>query len=61
MNDLDPSATLTDVAFAVCSALDRIGERAVLCGGSAATYYAPDAYQSRDLDFVLSSPSFTPL
>lgn len=53
MNELDPNATLTDVAFAVCSALDRIGEPAVLCGGSAATYYAPEAYQSRDLDFVL--------
>jgi hypothetical protein len=53
MIELDPSATLTDVAFAVCTALDRIGEPAVLCGGSAATYYAPKAYQSRDLDFVL--------
>lgn len=53
MSELDPSATLTDVAFAVCTALDRAGEYAVLCGGSAATYYAPQAYQSRDLDFVL--------
>lgn len=53
MSDLDSSATLTDVAFAACTALDGAGEVAVLCGGSAATYYAPDAYQSRDLDFVL--------
>ena len=53
MNRLDASATLTEVAFAVCTALDRAGERAVLCGGSAATYYAPELYQSRDLDFVL--------
>jgi hypothetical protein len=50
---LPRGASLTDVAFAVCTALERAGERAVLCGGSAATYYAPEAYQSRDLDFVL--------
>jgi hypothetical protein len=54
VNGLDARATLTDIAFAVCSALERAGQRAVLCGGSAATFYAPHAYQSRDLDFVLS-------
>jgi hypothetical protein len=53
MIELNANATLTDVAFAVCTALDRVGEHAVLCGGSAATYYAPEVYQSRDLDFVL--------
>jgi hypothetical protein len=53
VNALNASATLTDIAFAVCSALEQAGEIAVLCGGSAATYYAPEAYQSRDLDFVL--------
>ncbi|MDQ6926263.1 MAG: hypothetical protein M3154_08505, partial [Candidatus Eremiobacteraeota bacterium] len=53
MSELDSGATLTDVAFAACTALDGAGEVAVLCGGSAATYYVPDAYQSRDLDFVL--------
>ena len=53
MNELDADSTLTDVAFAACTALEGAGEVAVLCGGSAATYYAPDAYQSRDLDFVL--------
>ena len=53
MNQLGPEATLTDVAFAACTALDAAGEVAFLCGGSAATYYAPEAYQSRDLDFVL--------
>ena len=53
MNELDPDATLTDVAFAACTALEGAGEVAVLCGGSAATFYAPEAYQSRDLDFVL--------
>ena len=53
MKTLSATSTLTDVAFAVCTALDAAGEHAVLCGGSAATYYAPEAYQSRDLDFVL--------
>lgn len=47
-------STLADIAFIVCSALDRVSITAVLTGGSAATYYAPDAYQSRDLDFVLA-------
>lgn len=51
---IGPAATLTDVAFAVCTALDRIGYRVVLTGGSAATYYAPEAYQSDDLDFVIT-------
>jgi hypothetical protein len=30
-----------------------VGTTAVLTGGSAANYYAPTAYQSRDADFVL--------
>lgn len=53
MKQLAANATLTDVAFAVCTALEDVGEHAVLCGGSAATYYIPEVYQSRDLDFVL--------
>ena len=40
--------------FAVCTVLDRAGERALLVGGSAATYYAPAAYQSLDCDFILT-------
>src|SRR5690606_901155 len=48
------ASSLTEVAFAVCTALDRAGTKAVLTGGSAATYYAPDAYQSGDLDFVIA-------
>lgn len=47
-------STLVDVAFEVCTALDTIGVTAVLTGGSAATYYAPSAYQSADLDFVVT-------
>jgi len=50
---LDAGATLVDVAFAACTVLDRAGETAVLCGGSAAAYYVPDLYQSLDVDFVV--------
>lgn len=50
---LTGSASLVDVAFAVCTALDRAGTIAVLTGGSAATYYVPERYQSLDVDFVL--------
>ncbi len=45
--------SLPDVAFIVCTALSKSGLKAVLTGGSAATYYAPRAYQSRDMDFVI--------
>lgn len=51
---IGPTSSLTDIAFAVCTALDRQGFHAVLTGGSAATYYAPEAYQSGDLDFVIT-------
>jgi len=51
------TSSLTDVAFEVCTALDRSGTRAVLTGGSAATVYAPAAYQSLDLDFVVQFKS----
>lgn len=47
-------SSLTDVAFAVCTALSRVGVTAVLTGGSAATFYAPEAYQSVDLDFIIT-------
>ena len=47
-------STLVDVAYAVCTALDRAGYVAVMTGGSAATFHAPDAYQSKDIDFVIT-------
>jgi hypothetical protein len=47
-------SSLTDVCFAVCTALQRAGTIAVLAGGSAATYYAPERYQSHDADFVIT-------
>jgi len=46
--EITPERDLVEVAFLVCTALDRIGTVAVLTGGSAATYY-----QSRDADFVI--------
>lgn len=52
---ISADASLIDVAFAACTALDRAGFTAVLCGGSAATFYAPDAYMSADADFVLAA------
>src|ERR1700738_994904 len=47
-------ASLIDGAFAICTALEAAQLTAVLCGGSAATYYAPDAYMSADNDFVMT-------
>lgn len=49
------NSTLTDVCFAVCTALHRTGATVVLTGGSAATFYAPERYQSRDADFIMMS------
>lgn len=59
MSSLDSNSSLTAIAFAVCTALERAGEHAVLCGGSAATFYAPEMYESRDLDFVLHFGALT--
>ncbi|TAM72884.1 hypothetical protein EPN44_14860 [bacterium] len=47
-------APLDEVCFIVGDALHRAGVTAVLTGGSAATVYAPGAYQSDDIDFVLT-------
>lgn len=49
---IEPADDLRKVAFKVCTALDRAGAKAVLTGGSAATIYAPEVYQSRDIDFI---------
>jgi hypothetical protein len=46
-------SSLEDVAFIVCTTLTGCGITAVLTGGSAATFYAPEAYQSRDVDFII--------
>jgi hypothetical protein len=52
-----PSDDLPTVAFKICTALERAGIRAVLTGGSAAAVYAPEAYQSDDVDFIASFTS----
>ena len=51
------NSSLEDVCFAVCTELAHVGTVAVLTGGSAATYYAPEAYQSQDADFVITFSS----
>ena len=51
---LGPETSLRDVAFEVCTVLDRAGTTAVLTGGGAATLYAPEAIQSLDLDLVVT-------
>ena len=46
--------TLREQAFLICTAMDRSGTTCVLTGGSAATIYAPQEYQSQDMDFVVT-------
>ncbi len=41
-----------DLAFAAGTLFSDRGIVAILVGGGAATFYAPEAYQTRDLDFV---------
>jgi hypothetical protein len=48
------TSTLIDVCFAVCTALKLQGNVAVLTGGSAATFYSPQHYQSSDADFIIT-------
>ena len=54
---IDANSSLIDVCFAVCTQMNHAGSVVVLTGGSAATYYAPQHYQSRDADFVLATQS----
>ena len=54
---INPATTLRELAFIVCTALDDKGTKAILSGGGAATVYAPEAYQSRDLDFIFEFSS----
>ncbi len=52
---IDANSSLADVCFAVAGALEANGMSGVLTGGSAASLYAPQAYTSRDADFVLDA------
>lgn len=54
---INAASTLEEIAFTLCTALYEEGVTAVLTGGSAATLYAPNQYQSRDLDFVIQFQS----
>lgn len=47
--------TVSEVAFEVGTVLAEASIEAILSGGGAATIYAPEAYQTRDLDFILMS------
>jgi hypothetical protein len=46
-------STLCEVAFTVCTELQRVGVTAVLTGGSAATIWSAGTYQSHDCDFII--------
>jgi len=50
---ITPATSLVDYCFIVCTAMERAGTQCVLTGGSAATFYAPNAHQSLDADFVI--------
>lgn len=51
---IGPKTKLRELAFIVCTALEKHGTTAVLSGGGAATIYSEEAYSSRDLDFVIT-------
>lgn len=53
MTNITKYSTLEEIAFIVCTEFNAIGKTIVLTGGSAATIYAPEAYQSHDLDFMI--------
>jgi hypothetical protein len=59
MSPITEESSLEDVCFAVCTALAHAGTVAVLTSGSAATYYAPQSYQSGDADFIITFSSDT--
>ncbi|MBS1700517.1 MAG: hypothetical protein JST12_02565 [Armatimonadetes bacterium] len=50
---LEPGISISDLAFCVGETFIAHGAKAVLSGGGAAVIYAPEAYQSHDLDFIL--------
>jgi hypothetical protein len=52
MSRVRPELTREELAALVCATLDRHGVRVVLSGGGAASIYAPNPYESMDLDFI---------
>ena len=53
MSAIHEGMRIEDMAALVCSTLDRHGVRAVLSGGAVVTIYSNNAYQSKDLDFIV--------
>lgn len=51
--NLDSGISISELAFCVGETFIAHGSTAVLSGGGAAVVYAPEAYQSHDLDFIL--------
>lgn len=52
MSAVTPDLDREQLAALVCSALGRHGVAVVLSGGGAAAIYAPNPYESMDLDFI---------
>lgn len=52
---VDRHSTLAEVAAAVADALRQAEIGAVLTGGACATFYSGGAYQSEDLDFIITA------
>ncbi len=53
MKRIHEELRIEEVAALVCSTLDRHGIRAVLSGGAVVTIYTENAYESKDLDFIV--------
>jgi len=49
---ISKQTSLEELAYFVCSALQKHGVEAVLTGGAAVSIYTNNRYQSFDLDFV---------
>jgi hypothetical protein len=52
MSGVHSDLTREELAALVCTTLDRHGVHVVLSGGGAASIYAPNPYESMDLDFI---------
>ena len=53
MSTIHEKLGVLEVAAVVCSALARSGVRAVLSGGAVVSIYSDNAYESKDLDFIV--------
>ncbi len=53
MSEVTPDLKVEEVAALVCTRLERHGIRAVLSGGAVVSIYSDNAYESKDLDFIV--------